>query len=128
MRKTIPLKVQLEVWNRDYWTCRYCGEPVFFAPALKVLNRINPNHGYYHRNGKSGAILPLFQWRWASVDHILPVTKGGENELDNYVTACWECNLKWNDRTEGKPEPNHCNETAKNIGWDGLYGVYGFFL
>lgn len=27
------------------------------------------------------------------VDHIVPVSKGGENEMDNYITACDKCNL-----------------------------------
>lgn len=26
------------------------------------------------------------------VDHVIPVAKGGTDELDNLVTSCWECN------------------------------------
>ena len=26
------------------------------------------------------------------VDHIHPVAEGGTNEIDNLVTACWDCN------------------------------------
>lgn len=25
-------------------------------------------------------------------DHVIPVSKGGENTIDNIVPACWECN------------------------------------
>ena len=28
-----------------------------------------------------------------NVDHIVPVSKGGTNDLDNLVTACEQCNL-----------------------------------
>ncbi len=27
----------------------------------------------------------------ASLDHVLPHRRGGSNELDNVVTACWPC-------------------------------------
>jgi len=26
------------------------------------------------------------------IDHLVPVAEGGENEIDNLVTSCWECN------------------------------------
>ena len=126
MSKSISKEIQLKVWNRDNWTCKYCGEPVFFAPTLKLLNETSPNHGYYHPHGKADSILTLFQWRWASIDHIFPHSKGGEDSEENYVTACWECNLKINDMTtkQGKPTPNKMNENAKIVNWDGLSSLY----
>ena len=27
-----------------------------------------------------------------TVDHIIPIFRGGENDLDNLVPACWDCN------------------------------------
>ena len=118
-RQIIPEKTRLVVWQRDNWHCRYCGEPVFYAPALKALDELNPGHLYFHPNGKSGKMLPLFQWRWASVDHVVPASKGGSDSVDNYVTACWECNLKYRDNTEGKPGPL----PIKKSDWDGFYGA-----
>ncbi|MFH0834725.1 MAG: HNH endonuclease [Candidatus Micrarchaeota archaeon] len=118
-RKSIPLKSQVGVWARDNWHCRYCGNPVFFAPTLKLLENINPGHSYFHPNGKEGKLLPLFQWSWASVDHVLPVSAGGKNEIGNYVTACWKCNLKLGDKLE-KPK---LQEITKSD-WDGFYGLY----
>ena len=126
MEEILSNKIRLEVWRRDCWTCRYCENPVFFAPTLKLLNKINPNHGYYHPHGKNNKILSLFQWRWASVDHVSPKSKGGKNSLDNYVTACWKCNLTFSDKTkkEGKAEPMPISEVARNINWDGFSSLY----
>ncbi|MBU1197034.1 HNH endonuclease [Candidatus Micrarchaeota archaeon] len=126
MRKNIPKSLQLKIWARDGWSCRYCGEAVFFAPTLKLLNELSPGHGYYHPNGKTGSMLPLFQMRWASVDHVTPFSKGGEDNEQNYVTACWGCNLKYRERTheQGKPSPIEINMNAKKLGWDGLSSIY----
>jgi len=122
VRKNIPPKIQLKVWNRDNWHCRYCGKPIFYALALKELDKLNPNHFYFHSNGKIGKMLPLFIWSWASVDHLNPFSKGGEDSIDNYVSACWDCNLKYNDKEvdKGKPKPKEITES----GWDGFYGVF----
>ncbi len=125
MRKNFSKTQQLAVWNRDAWHCRYCLAPVFFSPALKLLEELAPGHSYYHRNGKAGAMLPLFQWGWASVDHIRPVTRGGTNEESNLVTACWRCNLSKNDSApETVAPPREITPDLAALRWDGLSSVY----
>jgi hypothetical protein len=37
--------------------------------------------------------------RTLHVDHVHPVSRGGSDELDNLVTACWSCNLEKGART-----------------------------
>ncbi len=125
-RKNIPKKIQFAVWCRNHWACRYCGAPVFFSPALKLLDKISPGHGYYHRNGKENEMVDLFQWTWASIDHIVPFSKGGEDEEANFVTACWRCNLKKGNSLckEAKIEPNKVNLSAQLANWDGFSSLY----
>ena len=126
MKKNIHKKMQFKVWQRDFWSCRYCGEVVFFSPTLKLLDKLSPGHGYYHPNGKTNKILGLFQWKWASIDHINPVTKGGLNDEDNYVTSCWQCNLKFGNKNlnQGKSKPIEININSKLVNWDGLSSLY----
>lgn len=52
--------------------------------------------------------------------------KGGTDSEDNYVTACWNCNLRWRNKTlkEGKPIPEKTNENAKQVNWDGFSSLY----
>ena len=124
-RESISKETQYQVFCRDKWHCRYCNDAVFFSPILKVLESISPGHGYYHPNGKSDEMLALFANKFASVDHVNPVTKGGKNTLDNYVTSCWECNLKFGNKThsDGKPVPKEIN-IAITLRWDGLSSLY----
>ena len=61
------------VHDRDHWTCAYCGRSVSKRPP-------------------SDALL-------ATVDHIVPVSRGGESSWLNLVSACKECNNRKADRT-----------------------------
>lgn len=54
------LMLRFEIFNRDKFTCQYCGRK---APFVEL-----------------------------QIDHIHPKSKGGKNEVDNYATACFECN------------------------------------
>lgn len=61
------------VHERDHWTCAYCGRSVSRTPACDAL--------------------------LATVDHILPSSRGGESSWTNLVSACKECNNRKADRT-----------------------------
>lgn len=34
-----------------------------------------------------------------TLDHVMPISRGGSNSIDNCVPACWPCNSSKNDRT-----------------------------
>lgn len=59
-RKNIKTDIRFEVYERDNYTCQYCG-------------------------GK-------FSDEMLSIDHLIPVSLGGHNEITNYVTCCRSCN------------------------------------
>lgn len=60
-RKAIPKGVRFDVFNRDRFTCVYCGA----TPPGVLLH----------------------------IDHVTPVSRGGDSGIDNLVTACQPCNL-----------------------------------
>lgn len=55
-----------DVFNRDNWTCVYCGVKVVQSRQYK------PNQ--------------------ATIDHVIPLSKGGTHTIDNVVTSCQSCN------------------------------------
>ncbi|MGO3210314.1 HNH endonuclease [Brachybacterium sp. AOP42-C2-15] len=61
------------IHERDRWTCAYCGRPVSKSPPCEGL--------------------------LATVDHILPVSRGGPSSWTNLVSACKECKNRKADRT-----------------------------
>jgi len=47
----------------------------------------------YHKNWKASE-SDVASWRdCTSVDHVLPRTRHGGDEVTNLVAACWPCNL-----------------------------------
>jgi len=61
------------VHDRDNWSCAYCGRSVSKTPPCDAL--------------------------LATVDHIVPVSRGGPSSWANLVSACKECNNRKADRT-----------------------------
>src|SRR5262245_21378009 len=116
-------RLRVAVWYRDNWACRFCGSPVFFGPTLKLLDKLSPGHGYYHRHGKQDEMLDLFGNRCAAAHHVDPRSKGGSSTEDNLVTACMQCTMIIGD-SGIKPEPDKTNWNAKVTDWDGLSTLY----
>jgi 5-methylcytosine-specific restriction endonuclease McrA len=57
----------LEVFQRDGWCCHLCNELVDWT-----VHRLHPDG--------------------ATIDHIVPIARGGRDELSNVATAHWRCN------------------------------------
>lgn len=64
------------VWARDNYRCRYCGV------------KTRRSRGRWRNTLKS-----------RTVDHVIPVAKGGRNTVVNMVTACYGCNHYKGDKT-----------------------------
>ena len=62
--------------------CYYCKSP------LPENEKLYTPHGTVY--------LEIRRWH---IDHILAVTKGGTDRIDNLVPACTSCNLKKHDKT-----------------------------
>ena len=60
-QKIKRLKLRFQIFQRDNFTCQYCGRKV---PKVEL-----------------------------QVDHKYPKSKGGLNKIENYITACKDCNL-----------------------------------
>lgn len=80
-RKSTGTRLRFKVFQRDGFTCQYCGA----------------------KPGSEDVIL--------QVDHIVPVSKGGNNDIENLITACRKCNAGKTDRSLSDITPS----ISKNI-------------
>lgn len=92
-RKSTGKRLRFSVFERDGFTCQYCGK----RPPEVILH----------------------------TDHIIPVSKGGENEIENLLTACADCNLGKATRIVGEsPLRSRKNEEDLQERFDQLKAFY----
>lgn len=63
------------------WRCCYCGERV----------EAEPGDGTYWSETLADWIAPPVM-RWATIDHVIELSKGGTDTWENLVMACYDCN------------------------------------
>ncbi len=81
---TIESRMRKYVWDRDRYICHYCGEDMYL-PYMRWK--------YGHRIKRLTSNL--------TADHVIPLRRGGSNDLDNLIPACTRCNFGW--RRAGRP-------------------------
>ena len=70
----------LGVFRRDGFLCRYSGERLIFPGTLRLLSVLWPEQFPYHTNWKMGE-THLAYWRlYPTVDHVVPVARGGPDD------------------------------------------------
>lgn len=112
-----------KLFLRDGFVDRYTGERLVFPAALRLISYLLPEEFPYHPNWKM-TVTHIAYWELSpTVDHVLPVSRGGEDAEYNWVTtsmlrnsikAQWTLEeLRW----ELHP-PGDVSE------WDGLMGWF----
>lgn len=91
-RRNPTPKMTKEVFERDFYRCRYCGLPIITAKVFSEFSRIVGPGNFLNGRGntkRNGLTLGLR----GVVDHVYPHSLGGRTELDNLVTSCYSCNF-----------------------------------
>ena len=83
----LPEWVRTAIFERDDYTCRYCGV------RHEEIRRFN-DFPYWGNGGRWVANL--------HVDHVVPKSRGGTDEVANLVTACPSCNREKYNRAPGE--------------------------
>ena len=111
---------------RDGFVDRYCGEQLVFPGVLRLLSYLLPGEFPYHPNWKFGVGHPWYWDLYPTVDHEVPVTLQGPDNMENWRTTSMRLNLV------------KSNRLLEDIGWkvvapggpdwDGLIGWYVRYL
>lgn len=107
------------VFIRDGFTDRYFGQRLVFPGTLRLLSILLPEAFPYHRNWKQSATHPAFYELSPTIDHVIPLARGGKDDESNVVTTSMVRNAsKANWLVEELKWPSVRAPVA--AGWDGL--------
>lgn len=93
-----------EVMKRDNCTCQHCGK----VGTVMLLERMmpsennpknirrEPHFNLYHLTPDNKLIL-------LTIDHVVPKSKGGPDNIGNYQLLCEPCNRRKKDKVNYKP-------------------------
>jgi hypothetical protein len=111
------------VFVRDGFIDRYSGDRLVFPPVLRVISAVLPAAFPFHPNWKTDVTHPAYWEVGATVDHLIPVTRGGTDEESNWITTSMARNsAKMNWTLEELGWALHPPGDVRE--WDGMTGWF----
>lgn len=75
------------VFLRDGFIDRYSGQRLVFPGTLRLLSQLMPEQFPAHKNWKMSESHIVFWELFPTIDHVVPVARGGVDEEANWVTT-----------------------------------------
>jgi 5-methylcytosine-specific restriction endonuclease McrA len=113
------------IFDRDGYTCQYCGIPVVSSENFKKASLlIGSNYFSVEKSDRRAhGVKLMFSATW---DHVVPFRISGNSGLTNLVTCCWGCNFgKYEFSLEdlGLDDPRK-NPKRGSQEWTGLNDIF----
>lgn len=77
----------LRIFVRDGFIDRYSGTHLLFPPVLRVLSFVLPSEFPFHHNWKMNETHQSYWELFPTLDHIIPVARGGADNDENIVST-----------------------------------------
>ena len=119
-RRAFSIAEQAKIFARDHYTCRYCGVPTISLQVMNVVSTLFPWAYSLHPHWKYEKTDRSFSEYSTSLEHHVPIARGGTNEEDNLLTACAWCNYSKNESLA--EELGWRKLPVAKTEWDGLSG------
>lgn len=115
-------RVMTRIFARDGFMDRYRGTRLIFPPVLRLLSLYLPAEFPYHKNGKMSEGHLAYWEIFPTIDHIVPVARGGADSEANWVCCSMLTNsIKSNWTLEQLQwqllPPGNLSEWDGMIGW-----------
>jgi hypothetical protein len=86
-RANIPLRDAMRVFVRDGFVDRYSGRKLVFPGILRLLSMSIPEEWPFHKNWKMSETHMSYWELTPTIDHVIPLARGGNDIDTNRVTT-----------------------------------------
>ena len=80
-------RAMTRVFARDGFIDRYRGTRLVFPPVLRLLSAYLPNEFPYQKNAKMSECHMSYWELLPTIDHVVPVARGGSDSKENWVSC-----------------------------------------
>jgi len=77
----------LQVFLRDGFVDRYSGTRMVFPGTLRIISHRVPEAFPFHKNAKTDECHFAYWELLPTIDHLIPVSRGGSDESSNWITT-----------------------------------------
>lgn len=95
-----------QIFIRDGFIDRYSGEKLVFPPVLRLMSKLMSDEFPYHSNWKMSECHIAYWQLSPTIDHIVPVARGGADEESN-----WACTSQLRNSAKA-------NWLLEELGWE----------
>ncbi len=96
----------MRIYLRDGFIDRYSGERLLFPGLIRLLTLEMPSVFKYHKNWKMSETHMIYCDLFPTIDHIVPIARGGSNSEENWIT------------TSQLRNSAKSNFTVEELGWE----------
>jgi len=104
-RRAWPPARAMAIFLRDGFTDRYSGAPLVFPGTLRAISLLLPKDFPYQRNWRQSETHAAFWELYPTIDHVVPLARGGTDDPSNVVTTSMVRNAA------------KANWTLEELGW-----------
>lgn len=118
-RRSYTISEKMKIFVRDGFTDRYTEDKLINPGVLKILSFFCPDEFPYHPHGKMTEGHVAYWELFPTIDHLIPIARGGKDNVENWVTTSMLHNQVKNNWTLEQlnwelHDPGDLND------WDGL--------
>ena len=84
-RRSYTPRKMTRLFKRDGFIDRYRGQKLVHPAALRLISHYLPRSFPFHNHGKMDECHIAFWELLPTIDHIVPIARGGNNSVDNLV-------------------------------------------